>query len=99
MDDVAGEGAWAREYLVFDNWTVDACIPEKRVIVQADRDYWHGLRPEWQAVPRVGASMANDRRQNAYVAKTDWTMIRLWETDRVNRPDWCRDQIRESLTV
>lgn len=97
MDDVAGEGAWAREYLVFDKWTVDACIPERRLIVQADGDYWHGLRPEWQAVPRVAANMANDRRQNAYVAKTEWTMIRLWETDLINRPDWCRDLIRQSL--
>jgi len=41
--------------------------------------------------------MANDRRQNAYVAKTEWTMIRLWESDLINRPDWCRDQIRQSL--
>lgn len=94
MDDVFGPGTWAREYLVFDKWTVDACIPERHLIVQADGDYWHGLLPKWQSVPRVARNMGNDRAQNAYVASAGWAIVRLWERDLLGRPNWCRDRLR-----
>lgn len=93
MDDVFGPGAWAREHLVFDKWTVDACIPDRRLIVQADGDYWHGLLPKWQNVPRVAGNMGNDRAQNAYVAAAGWVIVRFWERDLLGRTDWCRDQL------
>lgn len=93
MDEVFGSGAWQREHFVFKRWTVDACVQDLKLIVQADGDYWHGLRPEWQDHPMVKRNMANDRAQNAYVARTDWTMLRFWEHDLLLYPDGVRVEL------
>ena len=97
MDEVLGQGSWVREHLVFDKWTVDVGVPGMKLAIQADGDYWHGLRPQWRTVPRVARNMANDRAQNAYFATADWTLLRLWETDLIGRPDWCIEQIRDAV--
>ncbi|HET7736891.1 MAG TPA: hypothetical protein VFK52_13010 [Nocardioidaceae bacterium] len=95
LDAVLGEGAWAREYYVFDKWTVDAAAPELLLIFQADGDYWHGWDPETRDHPMVSRNIKNDRRQDAYIAKTPWTSLRLWEHDLLDSPEWCAERIRE----
>jgi len=99
LDHVVGEGQWVREHLVFDKWTVDAAIPRLRLIFQADGDYWHGWDPKTHTHPMVARNMANDRRQDAYIAKTGWVSLRLWEHDLLDRPEWCTECIREVVTA
>lgn len=86
MDEVFGEGNWASQFLVEDKWTVDACVPSLRLIVQADGDYWHGLLPEHQSHPTVQKNLANDRRQNSYLAKAGWRVKRFWEHSLLGEP-------------
>lgn len=97
LDEILGEGEWASQYLVFDKWTVDAAVPTRRLIIQADGDYWHGWDPETHSHAYVARNMLNDSRQDAYIAKTDWSSLRLWEHDLLDRPEWCAEQIRAAL--
>lgn len=97
LDELLGEGAWASQYHVFDKWTVDAAVPSHRLIIQADGDYWHGWDPETHHHPLVARNMRNDRRQDAYISKTDWTSLRLWEHDLLDRPEWCAERIQAAL--
>ena len=97
LDELLGEGAWASQYYIFDKWTVDAAVPSHRLIIQADGDYWHGWDPETHHHPLVAKNMRNDRRQNAYISKTDWTSLRLWEHDLLSRPEWCVQQLQVAL--
>lgn len=99
LDEILGEGAWASQYLIFDKWTVDAAVPDARLIIQADGDYWHGWDPDTHSHPLVSQNRRNDARQDAYIKKTDWTSLRLWEHDLIGRPGWCATQIRDALTA
>ncbi|MDM7855795.1 DUF559 domain-containing protein [Cellulomonas alba] len=93
MDDVFGEGNWAPQHLIFDKWTVDACVPAMRLVVQADGDYWHGRNPEDRESPLVAKNMANDARQAAYLDRAGWRLLRLWEYELLHDPDRCRERI------
>ena len=99
LDEILGEGQWASQYVVFDKWTVDAAVPSHRLLLQADGDYWHGWDPATHAHKHVKRNMLNDRRQDAYVGKTEWTSLRLWEHDLRDRPEWCAHEIRAALTA
>jgi very-short-patch-repair endonuclease len=94
LDDVVGEGRWSRQLEVFDKWVVDAALPNLRLVIQADGDYWHGYDPKTHGHYNVAKSLLNDRRQAMYMKKAGWLLLRLWEHDLKLRPDWCADQIR-----
>lgn len=98
LDRIIGEGNWSSQFYVFDKWTVDAALPNLNLIIQADGDYWHGFRSEWQTHPLVKRNMGNDRAQNGYLAKVGWTLLRLWEHDLIDRPDWCADEIVRAVS-
>jgi G:T-mismatch repair DNA endonuclease (very short patch repair protein) len=93
MDEVFGEGEWASQYLVFDKWTVDACVPGLHLVVQAAGNYWHGFDPATHDHPTVRANMDNDRRQLAYLTKAGWRVERIWEHDLLREPESCRARL------
>jgi DNA mismatch endonuclease (patch repair protein) len=99
LDDVVGEGRWSSQYLVFDKWTVDAALPNLRLVIQADGDYWHGYDPKTHDKPMVVKNRLNDRRQAMYMEKVGWLLLRLWEHDLKLRPEWCADQIRQHVSL
>jgi very-short-patch-repair endonuclease len=99
LDDVVGEGDWCSQHLVFDKWTVDAAIPNLKLVIQADGDYWHGFDSKTHENPMVAKNRLNDRRQALYLAKVGWMLLRLWEHDLKLRPDWCADQIRQHVSM
>ena len=99
LDAVVGEGSWNSQYLVFDKWTVDAALPNLRLVIQADGDYWHGYDPKTHSSPMVAKNRTNDRRQALYMDKAGWHLLRLWEHDLKLRPEWCADQIREHVAL
>lgn len=95
MDSVFGAGHWASQYLVADRWTVDACVPSMRLVVQADGDYWHGYDPAHRTHPTVAKNIQNDRRQDKYLAKAGWRVLRLWEHELLREPEACQARLRE----
>jgi very-short-patch-repair endonuclease len=97
LDGVVGEGNWSSQYLVFDKWTVDAALPDLRLVIQADGDYWHGYDPKTHAHYSVAKNRLNDHRQALYMDKAGWLLLRLWEHDLKLRPEWCADQIRQHV--
>lgn len=97
LDEIVGEGGWVRQHVVFDKWTVDAAIPNLKLVIQADGSYWHGFDPETHDHPTVAKNRANDARQAAYMDKAGWHLLRLWEHDLKGRPDWCVEQIRRAV--
>ncbi|MGW2207070.1 hypothetical protein [Streptomyces sp. NPDC001774] len=101
LDDVIAETglelAWEPQFRL-DQWTVDAAIPALRLALQADGDYWHGLRPEWREDPRVQRNMANDAYQNRKLPEAGWRVLRFWESDLIHHLPACAERLRAALT-
>jgi very-short-patch-repair endonuclease len=101
LDELAAEGhlkAWERQYPI-SFWTVDAAIPEQRLVVQADGEYWHGHLPGSRDDPRVRANVGNDARCDQALAGLGWTVLRLRETQLLRNPAHCREAIVQALGV
>lgn len=79
LDELVNTEEWRSQYFVFDKWTVDACIPALRLVIQADGTYWHGYDPATRMHPMIVRNIRNDRSQAAYLAKAGWHLLRLWE--------------------
>jgi len=96
LDELLGPDHWERQHLV-GHWVVDAAVPQLRLVLQADGNYWHGRTSEARSDPRVRSNMANDRRQDRWMAQHDWVSLRLWDSELLERTDECRDRIASTL--
>ena len=76
--------------------TPDFVLRDARVAVFADGDFWHGWRfpawehklsPSWR--DKIAKNRRRDRRNFAKLRRQGWTVLRLWEHDIENRPEWC----------
>ncbi|WP_406277315.1 DUF559 domain-containing protein [Embleya sp. NBC_00896] len=97
VPDLAPGTAWARQLRLLDRWTVDAAIPDLRLVFQADGDYWHGLHERDRRDPRVAANMANDAYQDRKLTEAGWQVLRFWETDLIRRLSDCADRLTRAI--
>lgn len=97
--DEAAPGTWEREFPLF-YWTVDVAVPRRKLVVQADGDYWHGLtaaKAGKSPSPSVALTIAKDRAQDKYLAMAGWRPLRLWESELKQDPQWCLRRIKAML--
>ncbi|MFE5331337.1 DUF559 domain-containing protein [Embleya sp. NPDC056575] len=97
VPELAPEATWARQLRLLDRWTVDAAIPDLRLVLQADGDYWHGLHERDHRDPRVAANMANDAYQDRKLTEAGWQVLRFWETDLIRRPSDCAARLTRAI--
>lgn len=74
---------FAEEYCL-EYYSIDFAIPEKKIAIEADGDYYHvnpALYPKGprDAIQRRNAG--NDAAKNAYLERHGWTIKRYWESD------------------
>ncbi|MDR6330650.1 DUF559 domain-containing protein [Deinococcus soli (ex Cha et al. 2016)] len=87
------------QHLVARKFCVDAYLPEQKVVVQFDGDYWHGHPAKYAALDARQARRVNhDRSQDAYMAKLGYRVIRIWESDLKKRPEAVQEGLRKALT-
>lgn len=60
-----------KQKVINDRFIVDAYVPSKNLIIEADGDYWHSL-------PKT---MKKDKAENAYLKKCGYKLIRLSERE------------------
>ncbi|MEU9397792.1 DUF559 domain-containing protein [Streptomyces sp. NPDC048324] len=97
--DQAILGQWEPQLRLF-HWTVDAAILEQKLVVQADGDYWHGLTAAKSGQgpsPSVALTIKKDRAQDKYLTTAGWRVLRLWESELKQDPDWCLRRITKAL--
>ncbi|MEU3823130.1 DUF559 domain-containing protein [Streptomyces sp. NPDC030392] len=94
----APAASWERQHRLLDRWTVDAAIPSLRLVLQADGDYWHGLRPEYRKDPRVLSNMANDAYQDRKLTEAGWTVLRFWEHNLIHHLSACAQRLSTAIT-
>ncbi|MFJ2868255.1 hypothetical protein [Kitasatospora sp. NPDC087314] len=102
MDRAVGPETWESQYRLF-HWTVDAAVPSRQLVVQADGDYWHGLTAAKAGEageaphPTVALTISKDRAQDKYLEKAGWRILRLWESELIKYPDWCLRRITAAV--
>lgn len=97
LNEVLTPDSWSSQHLLFGRWTVDAAVPARKIILQADGDYWHGRHRADQNDPLVRTNRANDRAVNSYAAAAGWTMVRFWEGELLKDVNRCRSRLRSLL--
>lgn len=85
-----------RQRVFAGKFTPDALIPQARLVVQFDGDYWHD-RKGTSAEARIRRRVDLDRSQDAYIRASGWEVVRLWASDLESDPDGCAEKISQFL--
>jgi very-short-patch-repair endonuclease len=88
--------AYTRQTPFMGEFTPDALLPDHRLVVQFDGDYWHD-RAGTSTEPRILQHVARDRRQDEIIRSYGWQVVRLWESDLLRNPEACAAEIRRHL--
>ena len=46
-------------------------------------------------IKKIEGNIARDKRNNSALKKAGWTVVRLWESDILKRPEWCADRVEK----
>ncbi len=88
----------------------DLVFRRHRLAVFVDGDFWHGR--DWEDrllrlkkgnnaaywVAKIEYNRIRDRRNNALLAQSGWTVVRLWETDVLRNPAAAADSVCAALS-
>lgn len=83
------------QVLICNKFLVDVLIPDKRIIIQWDGDYWHGfneIKTESQK-----KRMLLDKSQDAYLKKAGYQIIRFWEHEVYKEKEKVIENIRKTI--
>lgn len=82
----------------------DFVLPQQRIVVLVDGDFWHGwqfetwknkLTPKWKT--KIAANIRRDRRNRAALRAAGWTVLRVWEHQLKRSPAQVRRRLRATL--
>lgn len=88
--------AYERQAVFKGKFTPDATVPDARLVIQFDGDYWHD-RKGTSTEARIRRRVALDRSQDAYIRACGWRVLRLWESDLLKDPEGCTAKITQHL--
>lgn len=73
----------------------DIAIPDKKIAVFIDGDFWHGRnfaktkkrlpKEYWQE--KIASNIARDKRNRARLRRQGWKVLRIWESDIRKSPE------------
>jgi len=90
------------QILIADKISVDVLIPDKKIIIQWDGDYWHGHPSKLKnGIPdlRQQKRMNLDKSQDAYLRKCGFTVLRFWEHEVIEEMKNNNGIIKERLRL
>ena len=91
-----------KEYFI-GYYYVDFCFIQKKVVVEADGDWWH-VNPEFmkernliELHPIQKKMVRLDKAKNTYLKNHGWKVLRFWERDIYKKTTDCIKMIKASL--
>jgi len=83
-------------------YTVDFLVPNVKLVIQADGDFWHG-HPDKYTVESLTPTQKKQKRldssTNSYLVSRDYRVLRLWESDIKDKAAECLARIKQYLEV
>lgn len=80
----------------------DFYIPHKKIIIEVDGDFYHCnpntkyVIPEYEIQKK---NLSNDKRKNSWCKNHNITLLRYWEKDINERPEWVISDLKEKLSL
>jgi len=65
-----------------EKFTVDAYIPDSKLVVEFDGDYWHGNPKKYFKFDKIQQKhIIHDQNKNSLLSEKGYKVVRLWESD------------------
>lgn len=78
----------------------DFFIPVKKIMIEVDGDYYHCNPSTIHKIPRYPMqkkNVINDRRKNTWCKNHGIELLRYWEKDINERPEWVISELKKKL--
>lgn len=89
-------------YPIFDICQPDIVIPDKKLVIQCDGDWWHA-NPKFHDRDSLSAIQKNNIKRDAFqdgiLTQAGWHIMRFWESDIENSLSRCVDKIESFLKI
>ncbi len=96
LDDISVN--YQYQALIENKFLVDVLIPEYKIVIQWDGDYWHGYNKDINTVnDRVRKRMLLDKSQDAYMKECGYHILRFWEHEVYKERRKVSDSIKKSI--
>jgi very-short-patch-repair endonuclease len=80
---------YTEQYVLGDKFRLDFFLPEYNIVIECDGNYWHTLP----------ATIARDKRKNAYVKACGFSMYRFWESEINRDVESCVDVVMAEINA
>lgn len=84
------------------NTFFDFYFPKKNIIIEVDGDFYHCNPNSDYSEPTYEIqkkNMVNDKRKNSWCSNHGITLIRYWEKDINERPEWVIEDLKNKLNI
>jgi very-short-patch-repair endonuclease len=76
----------------------DYYIPKANLIIEVDGDYWHGYGKEYSELNEIQKrSNRSDKDKDILAKGLGYEMLRFWEHDIFNNPDFIKSEILKKI--
>ena len=73
-------------------------LPDEKIVVEFDGDYWHGNPVTYPTLSKRQAKQrAWDKAQDAYMDKCGYLTVRVWGSDLKKRPNQVEASLRRAI--
>jgi very-short-patch-repair endonuclease len=90
------------QYLIC-GYNFDYYIPTMDMVIEVDGDFWHCNPKKYPNGPKYKSqiiTLKNDKKKNLICENTKGiTLLRFWESDIKERPEWIKDQLLNYIYV
>mgnify|MGYP001436809197 CR=1 FL=1 len=102
-DKMAENNLFPKKEFPIGPYCVDFCFPHKKIVIEADGDFWHA-NPEFmkeknrtELHPIQKKMVHLDKSKNTYLKNQDWVVLRFWERDIYKKTELCIKKIKDTL--
>lgn len=89
-----------KQFIVDKKFVCDFAIPNFKIIIECDGDYWHG-NPKIYAENKLNETQKKkinfDKYKNMYLNSKGWKVFRFYETDILRNVENCVEQILKKI--
>lgn len=80
----------------------DFYLPNKKILIETDGDFYHCNPNTIFATPKYEIqkkNLSNDKRKNSWCKNHNITLLRYWEKDINERPEWVISDLKDKLGI
>ncbi|MCK9370202.1 NUMOD3 domain-containing DNA-binding protein [Candidatus Dojkabacteria bacterium] len=93
-------GIKAEKQYVCGGFVFDFAIPENKILIECDGDYWHynnKVIKNKEPNSLQKSNIKSDSKKNKFAKENGWVLIRLWENEIRNNSKGCVDRIEKEI--